>query len=346
MSEWDKPGRWQPAGTCFREGSGVAGRTARPRRAPGAAQLPLLAICQKALGAARARPDLRQVLIVGGPPGQKMPRLRGGAQLALHRVSLGAGERIGHPDLLLALSMGFTHVLWQQEGSQAASVIQRQERQVCEYLGGQGRISLFSGAKNLRAALADLAFLPLENAPVPAAAPPVRSTRRDTARACASFLLRRAEQQVPLPECAPYGQVRIDSTACSGCQSCVWMCPTGALSLSEDQTALAFTESACIQCGMCRAACPQSAIELEARLNLDTAAEHPRPALDADAWPCRACGAPVAPRSMVDRILDRLCSGHFVAATPEVAEMIPLCPDCRDSAAPGPAAAAAGALDS
>ncbi len=325
MTVGRKSGRTQLQGSYLLN---IASRLPGRRRLQPAEQLPLLPLCNRVLNRVRIRPQDRQVLILASHDGG----LRSPAPhdtLRIHFVRLSADQGIEHPDLLLALCMGVTHILWQQAPAGTGARAQRQERQVCEYLGGQGRITLFSTSDDLRAALADLAFLPLEEAPVPAGQPPVRETRRDTARACGRFLLSNSQGPVPLPDFAPYGRVQIAEDACSGCHSCVWLCPVNALVLTPGSRGISLRESDCIQCGMCRAACPEAAIELQPRLNLDRAAERLRPAQTEAQYPCSVCCAPVAPLGIVERVLERLKSGSLFSATVDAALEIRMCSTCR-----------------
>ena len=65
------------------------------------------------------------------------------------------------------------------------------------------------------------------------------------------------------PQGAPFGAVVVDATACTLCQACTGVCPTGALIDNPETPMLRFTESACVQCGLCAATCPEDAITLE-----------------------------------------------------------------------------------
>lgn len=343
MFSRDEPGslRLQGAGSPWQPAR-------RMPSAGGPVRLPLIDLCRTILDASRRDPARRRILILESAEGLARPAAVAG--LELHFLRPAAGERIGHADLLLALCMGVTHILWQQEGTGEAGILQRQERQLCDYLGGKGRISLISGSGGLRAALADLAFLPLEVPPVPAGPPPVRSTRRETARACARFLRGRRARQLPLPDFAPYGRVQISAGSCTGCQSCVWMCPVNALSVPPGGGGISLQESDCIQCGMCRASCPEGAIELQPRLNLGRSADSPRPVLQALHHPCSKCCAPVPPQGLLRRLLRRILGGARRAAAETAARPKTLCRDCRraargQAARPRAAAAAFPALD-
>lgn len=51
---------------------------------------------------------------------------------------------------------------------------------------------------------------------------------------------------------------KIDSSRCTGCDSCVQICPQGAISLRGNLAVI--DQGQCIQCGSCVAVCPDNAI--------------------------------------------------------------------------------------
>ena len=54
----------------------------------------------------------------------------------------------------------------------------------------------------------------------------------------------------------------IDPDICTGCETCVERCPTDAIELNDDGTAVR-DESACFGCGICARFCPEEAISLK-----------------------------------------------------------------------------------
>lgn len=54
---------------------------------------------------------------------------------------------------------------------------------------------------------------------------------------------------------------QIDHELCTGCQQCMQVCPTDALSQMEGKAALAYPER-CNYCLSCEDVCPNKAIEL------------------------------------------------------------------------------------
>ena len=67
---------------------------------------------------------------------------------------------------------------------------------------------------------------------------------------------------VRLPHGVPFGDVHIDSDACTLCMACVAACPTEALRDGVNDPQILFQEERCIQCGLCQTACPETAIAL------------------------------------------------------------------------------------
>ncbi len=52
----------------------------------------------------------------------------------------------------------------------------------------------------------------------------------------------------------------VDSSKCTGCESCVGECPSDAISMNDGKAVV--SEDACIDCGACIDACPVEAISL------------------------------------------------------------------------------------
>ncbi|AHD02983.1 hypothetical protein METH_07670 [Leisingera methylohalidivorans DSM 14336] len=186
-------------------------------------------------------------------------------------VSVCCLQQITHTDLLHALACGFDVIHVQVCASSADRLHQQQEVELVQVLGGLGRVLLFDGAETLARRLAAGIF------PFPSVAPDIVAvgSRRDTARASAAALLPASEDHVVLPEQAPYGAVSLDEGQCNQCSSCVWVCPSDALSLTEDGGALSFVEAMCFQCGLCVSICPQRALSMEAGMNLSASAVLP-----------------------------------------------------------------------
>ncbi len=179
-------------------------------------------------------------------------------------VSVCKLEKITHADLLHALASGFDVIYLQACSALQGRDPQRLEVDLVRALGGLGRILLFNGAAGLDRRLAARLL------PFPSVAPEVLAvgSRRDTARASAAALLPASTGQAELPDQAPYGSVSLDEDLCNSCNSCVWVCPSDALSLTENCGALSFVESLCTQCGLCVSICPQRALSMTPGMDL------------------------------------------------------------------------------
>jgi heterodisulfide reductase subunit A len=52
----------------------------------------------------------------------------------------------------------------------------------------------------------------------------------------------------------------INEELCSGCKTCSYLCPFGAITFDEEKKVSRINEVLCKGCGVCVAACPSSAI--------------------------------------------------------------------------------------
>ena len=55
--------------------------------------------------------------------------------------------------------------------------------------------------------------------------------------------------------------VSIDKEACTGCESCIEVCPVSALSMVDEKATV--NEEECTDCGVCVDECPVEALSLE-----------------------------------------------------------------------------------
>ena len=157
--------------------------------------------------------------------------------------------------------------------------------------------------------------------------------RRDLLRFGLSELHRLAPKQVDviaLPKGAPIGAVRVDTSGCTLCLSCVSACPTGALRDDPDRPVLKFIEDACVQCGLCQSTCPEKVISLEPQIDFRAARapavilKEEEPAL------CVRCGTPFGVKSTIDRIAAKLEGRHWMyPAGNKLIETLRMCADCR-----------------
>jgi ferredoxin len=139
-----------------------------------------------------------------------------------------------------------------------------------------------------------------------------------------------ASPVIPMPEQAPFGLARVDTSGCTLCLACTMVCPTGAFTANPDTPQLRFLEEACVQCGLCASTCPEKVIALEPRLNFaPEAAQHVVVKEEAPVE-CRRCQKPFGMRSSVDRVKAKLVSsGHWMFSDPARLAVLELCEDCR-----------------
>lgn len=60
------------------------------------------------------------------------------------------------------------------------------------------------------------------------------------------------------------GKIELDAAKCNGCQDCVGICPSGALSASgsSDHSQIIIEHHKCVFCGSCAENCEQRAIKM------------------------------------------------------------------------------------
>lgn len=138
-------------------------------------------------------------------------------------------------------------------------------------------------------------------------------------------------ERIALPAAAPLGGLDVDIEGCTLCLSCVTACPTGALSDSEEQPALFFSESACVQCGLCAATCPEKVISLVPRLDFEAWSAPRRVVKQEEPFHCINCNKPFGTKSTIERIITRLEGKHwmFAGENAKRLDVVRMCEDCR-----------------
>ena len=127
---------------------------------------------------------------------------------------------------------------------------------------------------------------------------------------------------------AAFGEILVDTKACTLCMSCVSVCPAGAVLDGVDKPQLNFIEDLCVQCGLCETACPEDAIELNARFLLDTeAVRKPRLLYEEPVFNCVSCSKPFATKKMIDTMMEKLKDHHMFQGA--ALERLKMCEDCR-----------------
>lgn len=132
-----------------------------------------------------------------------------------------------------------------------------------------------------------------------------------------------------LPTGSLFGQIHLNTDACTLCMGCVSVCPASALQAGDTSPALKFIEANCVQCGICKTACPEHAISLESRLHFDHGAiTKPSILKQETPFQCIRCGKAFATQSMIARMTEKL-QDHWMFATSEAMERLRMCEDCR-----------------
>lgn len=134
---------------------------------------------------------------------------------------------------------------------------------------------------------------------------------------------------LPLPPGAPFGRVSVDVAGCTLCLSCVGACPTGALLDNADKPMLSFSQDACVQCGLCKTTCPEKVISLVPEIDFRDQARGAAVVKEEEPFCCVSCGKPFATKSSIEKIVTTLAGKHWMFATPEAANRIRMCEDCR-----------------
>ncbi len=141
----------------------------------------------------------------------------------------------------------------------------------------------------------------------------------------------RVPEAIGLPATgSPFGSLRVDTTKCTMCLSCVGACPEAALADNPDKPQLKFIEKNCVQCGLCASTCPEGAIALEPRLWLldaGKARKNARVLHEAQPYACIKCGKGFGTQPAIENMIAKL-AGHS-AFQGAAAQRLKMCGDCR-----------------
>ncbi|MCW2237783.1 4Fe-4S binding protein [Azospirillum canadense] len=134
---------------------------------------------------------------------------------------------------------------------------------------------------------------------------------------------------LPLVPGAPFGRVQVMVEGCTLCLACVGACPTGALLDNAEKPMLSFSQDACVQCGLCRNTCPEKVIALVPEIDFRDSARGAKVIKEEEPFCCVKCGKPFATKSSIEKIVAALAGKHAMFATPEAANRMRMCGDCR-----------------
>ena len=157
----------------------------------------------------------------------------------------------------------------------------------------------------------------------------------DDKRRMISIALEHLQKQAPktievltLNSDAAFGEIQVNTQACTLCHSCVSVCPVGAVLDGVDQPQLNFIEDLCVQCGLCETACPEDAIDLIPRYLLDREQARKVRVLHEEAiFNCISCDKPFATKKMIDTMMEKL-KGHTMFQGAAL-ERLKMCEDCK-----------------
>jgi len=255
--------------------------------------------------------------------------------------ALGQVTQIGHETILAALAMGAAEVIVLVDPRKAAEEGQALAEQVrlaamlADGLGaGAARARLVEtrDPDGLERALAAATRAGLGVEPIRPLGDR-RSVTRQASRAIAAATGFSGEavalDPALFPAGPPYGQVIVDTAACTMCLACVSTCPAGALLDNPDTPQLRFHEDKCLQCGICRSTCPEDAITLAPRYLMTEAARQAVVLNEEEPFACIECGKLFGTRSTVERIAEKLVGKHWMFADDSRARLIQMCDDCR-----------------
>lgn len=162
-------------------------------------------------------------------------------------------------------------------------------------------------------------------------APLTVSNKREVLFKALDHLISQSQINTPdylaLPAGSPFGQITVSQNDCTLCMSCVAVCPSQALTDGGEKPALNFLEQNCVQCGLCESACPEKAISLNPRLLLSSQRNTVVEIHAEEPFPCVSCGKPFAPKSTVEKMVEKL-SGHRFFEGPAI-NRLKMCEDCR-----------------
>jgi ferredoxin len=219
-----------------------------------------------------------------------------------------------------------------KEAPQYIAALERQmavAQQILSGLGYAGTHFALVHARTPQELDAALQALSTTDNPVAAARFNLFAEKRNTLDFVLGHLYQHApvpNDDIPLPQGAPFGTLAVNKDACTLCMACTGACPTSALMATPDRPQLRFIEKNCVQCGLCATTCPEQAIQLMPRLAWTDAAKKPVVLNETEPFHCIRCHKPMGTVKIVESMLARL-AGHSAFAGN--LDRIKMCGDCR-----------------
>ena len=125
-----------------------------------------------------------------------------------------------------------------------------------------------------------------------------------------------------------YGDLKVDSSKCTLCLSCVGACNVNAIFAKSDDFSLRFNPSLCTTCGYCVESCPEKVMEVSREgMRLEASYFKSREIAKDTPFLCVECGKPFSTKKSIDKIF-ALLSPSFSADSKKL-RTIQCCPDCK-----------------
>jgi ferredoxin len=123
----------------------------------------------------------------------------------------------------------------------------------------------------------------------------------------------------------PFGKITLAVSKCTGCAVCAAHCPTDALADLKiaGSCRLLFRQESCVGCGQCVDVCPEKCLHLTKVLEVDKLSHELQVLFEDEFIHCRVCGAPFAPKAMIESIRSRM------GVSGEAALRMEICPKCK-----------------
>lgn len=126
---------------------------------------------------------------------------------------------------------------------------------------------------------------------------------------------------------SPFGRVELDAAKCTACGLCAIECPTSALTVASGEKAdsfkLYYKQNLCLACSECVKICPEKCLRVERTLKMDKPGDE-TVLLKIDIVRCAACGNPVGPSTMINKIQASMTAAGQLFDSQSI-----FCPECK-----------------